>query len=255
MQESRRSGIESAGSAAGVLVTVQRGWLSHFGAGSPTRGQRSATGVPPALRRPAPSAGPAPVFCRNLCDDPARQLLVRTFSGVRGEDEQGLPQGPAAGTCPGGLIGRERPAERLPAFSREERPGDDQIAGGVADGASAEVDDRAETALPDEKIACGDVAMHPDGGGPPGCRQGCGPDGARFSDIDRASQRVETLPGLGIVDAERSAAKETVRPGRWADGGNPLQGDEKFREADRETAQIEDAFPRRGLAFEPALDR
>jgi len=46
--------------------------------------------------------------------------------------DQGLAQGPAAAARPGWAIERQRCPERIPAFSVQKRPGNRQIAGGIA---------------------------------------------------------------------------------------------------------------------------
>src|SRR5215216_1561266 len=81
------------------------------------------------------------------------------------------------------------------------------------------------------------------------------PHRTRCAGIDLAFEGSNRLPGFGVIDCQRSAAKEVVLPGWWPTGGiDPLQGYEELSQRGRKLAQIGDALGGRGLAFDPAVD-
>src|SRR5918997_5331463 len=89
----------------------------------------------------------------------------------------------------------------------------------------------------------------------PRCPESCFPHRTRGVGIDPAVQGSSRLPGFGVIDGQRSAAKEVVLSRWWTTGRvDPLQGSQESPERDRKLAQICDTLDGRGLAFEPPVD-
>ncbi len=105
--------------------------------------------------------------------------LLRMMPGAAGQQDHRLPQRPAARPGPRRLVERHGLAEGGAARALEQGPGDDQIAGRVADGRETEVDHRAQTPARHEQVAGGDIAVQPDGRTAPRGRQGRLPDRSR----------------------------------------------------------------------------
>ena len=177
---------------------------------------------------------------------------------VRRQRDERLPQRPAAAARPGRVVELEAPRGTPPGFRREE--------------ASTRSPDRRRdrrrpncpksmTALSrpswTSRLPRGDVAMDPDWRAAPRRRKRRFPDRGRRAGIDLAVERCNRLPGFGVIDRQRPAAAEVVRPGRRSAGGIDLL------EGGRGTAprsianctQVGDPLDRRDLAIEPAVDR
>lgn len=119
--------------------------------------------------------------------------------GVSGGDE-GFPEGPGAGTSPGGGIEGEEVVEGLAALVFEESPGDSEVAGGIAGGELAEVDDCGEAAVLDEEVAGADIAVDPDGEIGPGGNEGGFPEVGGGGGVDFVFKGGDCVAGFGVVD-------------------------------------------------------
>ena len=103
-----------------------------------------------------------PVVRQHLVDDPPGSFRLALVAVMSGSDDERFPQRPAAAARPGLFVERQRVTERLAAVAGKLRPGDRQVAGGIAGGRAAEIDDAAQPSIFDQQIAPGDVAMDPD---------------------------------------------------------------------------------------------
>src|SRR6478752_8136850 len=79
-----------------------------------------------------------------------------------GQGNERLPKRPATAARPRAFIEPQPIVERAAALALEERPGDGQVTGGVADRAAAEIDHGSESALGHQQVRAGDVAVDPD---------------------------------------------------------------------------------------------
>ena len=117
-----------------------------------------------------------------------------------GDDDQCFPQAPAACSLPSLRIKpyplTKRPRRRL----IEERPGNDEVAGGIASAAGSEIDDGGKFSIPDEQITLGYIAMHPDWLADPMRSERRIPEGGDARHIEFAAQRLDRGPGFGVVD-------------------------------------------------------
>ena len=96
-------------------------------------------------------------------------------------------------------VHRELAAEHLPALAGQVRPGDDGVAGGIADGRAAEVDYGTEMAILNQQVGYGDVAVDPNGRFLPTCGECVLPDGSGQIGVDLISQCFDRAAGLGVV--------------------------------------------------------
>src|SRR6267154_5259024 len=97
-----------------------------------------------------------------LVDDaPRSRRLDRVRLDETRRDDRGLPQSPGAAASPCAGVERKHCAEGFPAFAVEKRPGDGQIACGVANPQHSEIDDGAQPALFHQEVSGADVAVHP----------------------------------------------------------------------------------------------
>ncbi|ESX36509.1 hypothetical protein X763_16185 [Mesorhizobium sp. LSHC432A00] len=192
---------------------------------------------------------------QDVVDDAARSLGFDLVGVVSGNGDQRLPQRPAAAARPGRFIDVDGGTERLPAVALEERPGDRQVARGIADPGGAEVDDGAQAAVLDQKVAPGDVSVEPDGRPLPGGGKGRIPDSGGRLGVDLPLQRLECFPCLVVIHAQRSAAEEIVlargRPARRID---PPERNEELGQIDRELSAIGDFGGLGCFAVDPAVD-
>jgi hypothetical protein len=158
---------------------------------------------------------------KHVVDDSSRRACRKGVGAGEGsEGNERLPQGPTTTSRPGCLIEWKRCPERLPASPGEERPRDRQVAGGIADAGAPEVDDGAQLAVPYQEVSRGNIAVDPDRCAAPRRRQRRVPDLRRGVGNDRAIEGGDRLAGFAVIDGQRTAAKEVVRPGRWSPVGS-----------------------------------
>ncbi len=185
-----------------------------------------------------------------------RRYADPVASGARAQAEQRLPQRPPTCPGPGGVVEGDRLPEHLPGRVGQERPGDDEVAGRVADRRRPEVEDRGQPPAPYQQVADRDVAVHPDRRGVPGGRPRCVPHRGEPVDRHSAAEVGEARARLRVVHAEVAAAVEAVCSGeRPAAGVDAAQRDEEAGQVGRELLPRADPVGRGGLAGQPAVHR
>ena len=108
--------------------------------------------------------GVAAVILEDLVDGPARcgdDLWVGVE--VIREGDQGYRQGPTPASRPGSAVDGQCRAEDLAGFGGEVVPGDHEVAGWVASGQRAEVDDGGELAIFHQQVPGSEVRVNQDG--------------------------------------------------------------------------------------------
>ena len=88
----------------------------------------------------------------------------------------------------------------------------------------AEVDDRGEPAVAQQQVAGGDVAVHPDRRPAPLAPRAPRPRRRCAGGVDRARERREAGPRLGVVDRERPPRWKLCAPAGGPSAGAALQG-------------------------------
>jgi len=102
------------------------------------------------------------VFSEDFAEDAPRiRALLVGLAHVMGAGGERLPERPAAPTRPGGLADGQPIPERVTAVGGEQRPGDSQVAGRIADAARPEVDDGRQPPIDEQEIPRGDVTVEP----------------------------------------------------------------------------------------------
>src|SRR5690606_14839715 len=126
--------------------------------------------------------------------------VVGIVTGVR-TGGQCLPQRPAAPTRPGVVVDGKALLEHLPPRIVQQRPGDREIAGRIADSAGPEVDDGRQHAVGEKEIPRGDVTVEPALDAIPRRREGLGPDLASQADVDMTPEDLERALRALVVGA------------------------------------------------------
>ena len=108
--------------------------------------------------------GAAAVILENLVDGPARcgDDLRVGLEVIRGGDK-GYGQGPTSASRPGGAVDGQCRAEDLAGFGGEVVPSDHEVAGGVAGGQRAKVDDGSEFAIFHQQVPWSEVRVNRNG--------------------------------------------------------------------------------------------
>lgn len=185
-----------------------------------------------------------------------QRFLVRTRVDRTRPDDQRLPHDPAPPAPPRRVVEFQRSAERLAAETGEEGPRHEQIACGVADSRTPEVDDGAQPALADEQVVRGDVPVDPDRLPVPRSRDGGVHDFGARCGIDAVAEDLDRLPGLRLVDRERPSAPEAVWAGRGtARRVDRIERGEEAADIGREPDEVVDRRVQRDLAIDPPPDR
>ena len=86
-----------------------------------------------------------------------------------------------------------------------------QFACGVANAEHSEIDDRAQSALLQKKVAGTYVAVNPHGRSAPAAFERLVPDSDRSADVDLALEDGDRLPRFGIIDRQWATAVKVVR--------------------------------------------
>lgn len=127
---------------------------------------------------------------------------------------------------------------------------------GSPDTAGAEVDDGAQPPVLGQQVARLRVAVKPhQATSPCGPQRGL-PDPGRQRSVDVTLERAKRVLHLTVVDRQRPAAEEVVRPGRRpACGVDPVQGGEEARQVIGELRQILDCLLGDWGAVDPPVHR
>ena len=175
---------------------------THYAEG-PVRRSRAGPSACPGQRR---------ALADHEVDHPALDRPRGGGRGIPDHPQQRLPQRPAPGPGPGGLVQVRRLPEDPACRRVQEGPGDHEVAGGIAHAGGPEVDHARQPAVPDQQVADGDVAVEPRAGrSQVEASASSHTAGARPSGPPRPAP--EAPPRLLVVRREVGAAVERVRAG------------------------------------------